>query len=233
MTTLTLIRHGQASFGQQNYDRLSKVGEKQAEITGRHLSELELEFDAILSGEMARQKVTGERARTAWREAPELTVRPGFNEYDAGGLFRAYLPRVLNENPDLAAEQPKLFKDRGLFQRTFMLVTRKWLAGEPHDVDGFEPWADFRQRVADELAAIHRDYDKDARIAVFTSGGPIAASVAEALDLDAERTIELNWRVFNAAITELRSTRHGWALQSFNNVTHLRIQKDPELITHR
>lgn len=233
MTTLTLIRHGQASFGQANYDRLSEVGEKQAEITGHHLAEVGTEFDALLSGEMARQKVTGERAREAWPEAPELSVRPGFNEYDAGGLFRAYLPRVLTENPELAEKQGELFQNRKLFQRAFMLVTRKWLDGEPHDVDGFEPWTAFRQRVADELAAIHRDYDRDARIAVFTSGGPIAASVGEALSLSPQQTIELNWRVFNAAITELHSNKRGWALQSFNNVTHLRLEKDPALITHR
>lgn len=233
MTTLVLIRHGQASFGQDNYDRLSEVGEQQAEITGRHLAEVGHEFDAMLSGEMLRQKVTGERARAAWPEAPALTVRPGFNEYDASGLFQAYLPRVLTENPDLAGQQRELFRNRELFQRTFMAVTRKWLAGEPHEVDGFEAWTDFRQRVADELAAIRRDYDRDARIAVFTSGGPIAASVGEALSLGPEQTIELNWRVFNAAITELRSSRHGWALQSFNDITHLRIRKDPKLITHR
>lgn len=233
MTTLTLIRHGQASFGQENYDRLSEIGETQAEITGRHLAEVGAEFDVLLSGELDRQLVTAERARAAWTKAPDVTVRPAFNEYDANGLFRAYLPRVLHENPELAARQRELFQDRRLFQRAFMLVTRKWLAGEPHEIDGFESWADFRARVSDELAAIHRDYDRDARIAAFTSGGPVAASVGAALNLDPEQTIALNWRVFNAAITELHSTRNGWALQHFNDITHLRIQNDPALITHR
>lgn len=233
MTTLALIRHGQASFGQENYDRLSEVGETQADITGRHLAEVGAEFDIVLSGEMDRQKATAERARAAWAEAPELTVRPAFNEYDANGLFRAYLPQVLTENPELASRQREMFRDRKLFQRAFMEVTWKWLAGEPHEVDGFESWADFRQRVSDELAAIHRDYDRDARIAAFTSGGPIAVSVGAALNLDAERIATLNWRIFNAAVTELRSTKGGWILQSFNNVTHLRLEKDPALITHR
>lgn len=233
MTTLVLIRHGQASFGQANYDKLSELGEKQAAITGRHLAEVGVDFDAMLSGDMDRQRVTGERAREGWARAPELAVRPGFNEYDADGLFRAYLPRVLQEDPELASQQRLLFRDRKLFQRAFMQVTQKWLDGEPHEVDGFEPWAAFRQRVADELAAIHSDYDRDARIAVFTSGGPIAVAVGTALDLSPRQTIELNWRIFNAAITELRSNRRGWALQSFNNVTHLRLEKDPALITHR
>lgn len=233
MTTLTLIRHGQASFGQENYDRLSEVGEKQAGITGHHLSGLGLAFDAMLSGEMDRQKVTGEHARQAWTQAPALTVRPAFNEYDAEGLFRAYLPQVLTEDAELASRQRELFRDRKLFQRAFKQVTYKWLAGEPHEVDGFESWADFRQRVHDELAAIHRDYDRDARIAVFTSGGPIAVSVAAALGLSAEQTAELNWRIFNASVTELQSNRRGWALQHFNDITHLRLEKNPALITHR
>ena len=34
MTTIYLIRHGQASFGQQNYDQLSNKGERQAQLLG-------------------------------------------------------------------------------------------------------------------------------------------------------------------------------------------------------
>ncbi|MES1944789.1 phosphoglycerate mutase [Salinisphaera sp. PC39] len=233
MTTLVLIRHGQASFGQANYDRLSELGERQAAITGRYLAAMGERFDAKLSGDMARQRVTGERAREAWEDAPALAIQSGFNEYDADGLFRAYLPQMLQENPELAARQRELFQDRKLFQRVFLKIMDKWLAGEPHEAGDFEPWEAFRQRVTDALAAIHRDYDRDARIAVYTSGGPIAVAVAAALGLDGHRTLDLNWRIHNAAITELSSNRRGWALHGFNNVTHLRLEKDPTLITYR
>jgi broad specificity phosphatase PhoE len=36
MSDLYMIRHGQASFGEENYDRLSPTGVVQAEIVARH-----------------------------------------------------------------------------------------------------------------------------------------------------------------------------------------------------
>lgn len=36
MATIYLIRHGQASFGAENYDKLSPLGERQASILVRN-----------------------------------------------------------------------------------------------------------------------------------------------------------------------------------------------------
>lgn len=233
MSTLTLIRHGQASFGSRNYDELSPLGEQQAAITGRYLNTVGAACDTALAGDMVRQQHTASLACSAWGVGEAIQTDPAFNEYDADGLFKAYLPSVLAEDPELAGRQRELFSDRKLFQRMFEAVTAKWLADEPHAVDGFESWAAFTTRVRDGLARLHRDYGRDADIAVFTSGGPIAVSVAHALDLSAQETIRVNWTVFNASITELRSTRSGWRLVGFNNITHLRLENDPDVMTLR
>lgn len=233
MSTLTLIRHGQASFGSRNYDELSPLGEHQAAVTGRHLKNTGAACDTVLAGDMVRQQHTASLATDAWGIDGSIHTVPTFNEYDAGGLLKAYLPGVLAEDSELAARQSELFSDRKLFQRMFEGVTAKWLAGEPHGVAGFESWQAFTTRVGDGLTRLHREQGRDADIAVFTSGGPIAVSVAEALDLSARETIRLNWTIYNGSMTELRSTRAGWRLIGFNNITHLRLENDPDVITLR
>lgn len=233
MSTLLLIRHGQASFGQANYDQLSPLGERQAAITGRHLDDIGARADVLLSGRMQRQHHTAALAGDAWHGNTDIGIDPAFDEYDADGLFKAYLPAVLMENPELAARQRELLADRKLFQRAFEGVTAKWLAGETHEAPAFESWRAFNTRVREGLAALHRDHDRDARLAVFTSGGPISVAVASALDLSDREAIRLNWTIYNASVTELRSTRTGWRLMGFNSIAHLRLENDPEVVTLR
>ena len=40
MTTIYLIRHGQASFGAESYDQLSPNGELQAKLLGRYFERI-------------------------------------------------------------------------------------------------------------------------------------------------------------------------------------------------
>ena len=40
MSEIYFIRHGQASFGEENYDRLSDLGVKQAKYLARHLAKI-------------------------------------------------------------------------------------------------------------------------------------------------------------------------------------------------
>jgi len=56
MARLVLIRHGQASYGQVDYDRLSPKGEQQARVLGAHLATLKL--DALYVGPLRRQQQT-------------------------------------------------------------------------------------------------------------------------------------------------------------------------------
>ena len=40
MTTIYLIRHGQASFGAESYDKLSATGEQQATVLGQYFQNI-------------------------------------------------------------------------------------------------------------------------------------------------------------------------------------------------
>lgn len=234
MATIHLLRHGQASFGSRNYDQLSELGQRQSQVLGGHLKGLNLRFDAMVCGTLSRQQDTAGHARSQLTgELPALETDAAFNEYDADGLFRAYLPRVLREDPTLAAQPQQLSQDRRLFQQAFVSVTRLWVEGATPEHGELEPWKTFEARVHDALARLNTAYGKDAHVAVFTSGGVIAVSTAAALELSPRRTLQLNWGIYNASITELKYRRSGPFLLGFNNITHLRLAADPALITHR
>jgi broad specificity phosphatase PhoE len=235
MSSILLIRHGQASFGTHDYDRLSELGGRQSEVLGRHLQQLGHRFDAMYAGRLSRQQKTAALARAQMPDAglPPLLTDPAFDEYDADGLFRAYLPRVLRENPELAANAAQLLSNRALFQQAFIAVTRCWLEGVPAEGQSIEPWEMFHLRVREGLARISATHGRDAQVAVFTSGGAIGVSVATALELTPARTLQVNWGVYNASITELKYRRSGPFLVGFNNITHLKLAGDPALITHR
>jgi broad specificity phosphatase PhoE len=112
MTEIYLIRHGQASFGSDDYDRLSELGLRQCQVLRRHLHEQQVKFEAAYSGPHLRQRQT---ARHVTDEA-DAAIRDGFAEYDAGGLFEQYLPAVLAADPALRGEQTQLRRDRRTFQ---------------------------------------------------------------------------------------------------------------------
>ncbi len=58
MGTLYLVRHGQASFGADDYDRLSERGHAQALRLGQYWRERGLRFDAVLAGTLLRHTQT-------------------------------------------------------------------------------------------------------------------------------------------------------------------------------
>ena len=64
MTTILLARHGQASFGQENYDQLSELGSIQAQMLGQHYATTQRRIDAIFTGSLVRQQ---DSARHFWQ----------------------------------------------------------------------------------------------------------------------------------------------------------------------
>ena len=73
MSVIYLVRHGQASFGSENYDKLSSLGCTQAEVLGEYFSHAGIHFDAAYAGDLARQQKT---ARLALALQPPLRRRP-------------------------------------------------------------------------------------------------------------------------------------------------------------
>jgi broad specificity phosphatase PhoE len=232
MTTLVLVRHGQASFGARNYDELSAAGERQASLLGEHWRRCGRGFDAAWSGDMVRQKVTASRAFAALglAELP-VNIDPAFNEFDHQSLIRAYFPLVVKENPQFAVDPRTLFTDHDLFERLFDLIAACWIQGRQGMAPVAESWDAFHQRCIEGLQRVAASGAE--RPVIFTSGGVITSALRAALDLDAERAFRLNWEILNASVHSFRFARNGLVLRRFNDVAHLETQQEAGLLTYR
>jgi broad specificity phosphatase PhoE len=228
MTEIYLIRHGQASFGSDDYDRLSELGLRQCQVLQQHLREQQVRFDAIYSGPHLRQRQTARHAT----DSADAAVREGFAEYDAGGLFEHYLPAVLAADPALQGEQAQLRRDRRTFQLTLEKVLAAWCADAAPPA-GLESWHSFRDRIATELQQIITSHRGQQRVAVLSSAGAIGAAVAHGLGLALPAGLKLSYALYNTSVCRLRYGRLGWVLTLFNGLAHLERAEHAELVTYR
>ncbi|KAA0983864.1 histidine phosphatase family protein [Pseudomonas sp. ANT_J28] len=236
MGSIYLIRHGQASFGADDYDVLSPTGIRQAEVLGQHLADLGISFDRCLSGDLRRQQHTAnsalEQLAAAGLPVPVLEIDSAFNEFDADAVIRALLPAMLPDEPEALHILRNAAQNRGEFQRIFALIIERWLAGTYH-TPGLESWLEFVERVQAGLQRILESADNTQKIAVFTSGGTITALLHLITQMPAKQAFELNWQIVNTSLNLLKFRGREVALSSFNSHAHLQLLKTPELITFR
>lgn len=236
MGSIYLIRHGQASFGADDYDVLSPTGYRQAEVLGAHLAQLGLTFDRCVSGSLFRQRHTAETAlaqlNAVGLETPALEIDPAFNEFDAEGVIRALLPAMLPDEPEALEVMRNAAHNRAEFQRLFALIIGRWLGGE-HDTPALQSWLAFVAQVRSGLESILDSAAANDRIAVFTSGGTITALLHLITRMPATQAFELNWQIVNTSLNQLRFRGREVTLASFNSHAHLQLMKAPELITYR
>jgi broad specificity phosphatase PhoE len=210
MGTLYLVRHGQASFGADDYDQLSELGQRQSRRLGDYLGGKGLAFDAVLTGTLRRQTQTWEGiAEGAGLDLSPLQW-PGLNEYDSHAIIRAIHPNPLPkpDTPERYRQHFRLLRD-GLAQ---------WMAGvvSPH---GMPSYNEFVHGVTSALDHIRQSYDGN--VLLVSSGGPIATAVGHILRAPPETTIELNLRIRNSALTEFAFTPRRHTLITYNTLPHL------------
>jgi broad specificity phosphatase PhoE len=232
VTTLILVRHGQASFGSSNYDRLSSLGARQSRVLGEYWARLKFSFDAVYSGDMTRQKSTAEHVLAGMNASSAgVLTSAALNEYEFEAILRAYIPQVAREQPQLGIERGGLYNNPKLFQTAFDGAIQKWLLNHPHEHPPFESWQDFHTRCRSGFAEIASAERKC--VVAFTSGGVIAVALREALGLSDEVTLRQNWRIYNGSVHAFRMGRSGLTLLGYNNVAHFELSGDKELITFR
>jgi len=209
MGQLLLVRHGQASFGSENYDALSPLGFEQSRLLGVSLAARNIEIGTIVGGAMRRHRETAETCASAagWAVG-DLVVDPGWDEFDFLSVLAVHPQDVVGE------------PTKAEFQRLFEAATAAWIAGE--DRPYAETFADFTARVT---AALERTVGLAASgdVAVFTSGGPVAWAVATLLadGGSADLWTRLNRMMVNSALTRLISGSRGVNLLSYNEQSHL------------
>jgi len=234
MGSLYLIRHGQASFGKNDYDQMSELGINQARILGDFFKSRGIGFDAVYSGSLNRHVLTADAVRKAAGAVlfPEALIDPAFNEFDGEGIFRSYLPILAGKEPDFVPDINSIFKDNRSFQKIFSKIVELWISGD-HEVEGVESWKAFLRRVEAGFDWIAKLRGNGECVAIVTSGGVIAAALKKAMGLSDSGAIKESWKCMNCSISVFEFNSGTLTLQDFNNTEHLEALNDKGLLTYR
>ncbi len=231
-----MIRHGQASFGKENYDKLSERGFDQSRILADYLFDLGLRFDVLYSGTMRRHLETAEAFTRLYEKHhihyPELKQIEAFNEYDPESVLTAIIPLLIEEEPDFSHRVEKMFADKKSFQQVFEKVMMRWVSGD-FNIPGLVRWEEFAARIEHGVQQVMESDGKGKKIAIFSSGGPISVVVQKALSLSSSSAIQLNWQIINTSVTRFKCTHDRIMLMSFNEHAHLEINGNRSLVTYR
>jgi broad specificity phosphatase PhoE len=215
---LYFVRHAQASYGTDDYDRLSPLGWTQAGHLGTWLAAEPHTFARVRVGAMRRHRETFEAIRRAYADAghslPEPEEDPALNEFDHGAVIRAYLQE--RANADMLARAAS--HDPAVIGPMLHAAILAWAMDELSAVP--ERWDVFGERVT-QAANAARDAAQDGPTLVVSSGGVIARLAQQALDVPASRAVDLNLAIRNASINEFHLATEGLRFGSFNTLPHL------------
>lgn len=229
MGSALLIRHGQASFGAEDYDKLSAVGEQQSRQLGQWLQQTGQQPDLIAVGSMQRHIRTAELCiEAAGVTTPQLTLAQ-LDELDHVEIVARHRPDFTSFAA-MRAELDASADPQRAFQQLFAAAIARWTGGR-HDSEYTCSWPAFRERVLQGLQALAA---QEARtIWAFTSGGPIGVIADALIGANLAHPFALSWPLVNTSLTRvaLGSDRH--SLISYNSWPHLELAGDPRLVTHR
>lgn len=231
MATITLIRHGQASFGKADYDQLSELGYEQADHLGKVLREREETVDAVFIGAMKRHRQTAETClESAGFSSLPMTVLPGFNEFNHEQVIERYEPRY-RDREWLVSEMAKHANPGELFGQMFRQAIARWVGGA-HDSDYDESWRHFQTRSRTALDDALSALPARGRALVFTSGGCISVISQGLLGLSDDATFRVNITLANAGLTRIKQGSAQRHLLSLNEHSHFS-GRHRDLLTYR
>jgi len=221
MGQLFLVRHGQASFGADDYDQLSHLGTRQSVQLGRYFAGKGITFDAVLSGTLRRhaQTLTG-ISEGLGRPLPAVQW-PGLNEYNSDAVIAAIHPEPLERSPT-----------RDNYRKHFRLLRTgllQWMLGNTQP-QGMPMWPIFGQQVLEVLDHVRQSPAE--RVLLVSSGGPIACAIGHVLETPPEATVELNMRLRNTAVTEFAFNPKRHSLLTYNTLPHLDQLDFEEWVSH-
>lgn len=239
MTTILLARHGQASFGQENYDQLSELGGIQAQMLGQHYATTQRRIDAIFTGSLVRQQ---DSAHHFWQRyqsfadtdssnkpaidmsAPDSYVLPQFDEFNHKDVFIKSDP-AFSTRASIAAEIAKADVPTTRLAELFDNAMQRWHGGD-YDQDYIESWSQFNERAKQALEQIRiqvttLNLNRDSTVLVFTSGGVIAAMTSQLLQQGSQTAYQINKSLVNTGVTSITLKEQNSRLLSLNEYSHL------------
>ena len=239
MSRLFIVRHGQASFLESDYDKLSAKGEAQSRLLGDYWVRHRLLFDVVYTGPRKRQRDTahmvGDVYKSAGLEWPEPVILNDFDEFKAEAVLEHALASLVHSDEHVRRLHQDFQNASGTdqrfrtFQRVFEVVIGRWARCEL-EVPGIEPWADFCARVQRGLRQLVENGNSGRQVVIFSSGGPAGVAMQKALDLSTDGTLKSAWMMRNSAYSEFLFSPNRFTLSTYNANPHL---TDPGFITYR
>lgn len=204
MSTITLVRHGQAQTGardEHGYDRLSDLGHTQARWLGEHVAQTGEHFSRVYCGSLIRHRETA-----AGMGHADPQVDPRLNELEFFTLAQA-----------LEAEHRVALPDtREGFVDYMPVLMTAWAEGRLEGAP--ESFAAFEARVSEALREIAAGRGP---AIVVTSGGLIAMAVRQVMELGVGAFARTAIAIMNTSVHRLHPIGPGLALTQFNAVPHL------------
>jgi broad specificity phosphatase PhoE len=204
---IVFVRHGQASFGADDYDKLSDLGWQQARWLGEHFRHEGRQFHIAASGDLRRHRETAEAIAESCG-ADEAIVLPGLNEMHFDVLQAdAFAAGVITKNE---------FVDTEDFAREFPNIMHGW--EHASFATSHEPFADFNARVTKAVQSLAQD-GRD--VLVVSSGGPKAAMMRHILGLGTTKMAQVLLTIHNASFSRFLVRNGALMLGEFNATPHL------------
>jgi broad specificity phosphatase PhoE len=230
MGAVYVVRHGQAAFGTEHYDRLTETGFAQARLLGSYFARRNIHFDAVFTGTLRRQTETAQailEGHAQLASQPLQETFPGLDEYNPEALIMALTGAF--PVPAAAAERrdPVVVREHFRILRDALLA---W-AEDRTQPQGMPAWRVFQDGAVAALIEARQRFP-DGNVLIVSSGGPIAAIVTAALNAPPATAVELNLRIRNSSLTEFASTPRRHHLVSFNGLPHIDTNPDPTLVTY-
>lgn len=219
MGMILLIRHGQASWGADDYDALSERGHEQARLLGAALAARGIAPDSAVHGGMRRHRETWEGLAEGAGWALEPTTDPDWAEFDHLDVGALIPPIASDATPREVQRWVEESNDR-------------WVAA------GDDPAGDYRESFSAFTARVDAALQRTPRkgtVVVVTSGGPIALAASGLLSAGGKARTDLWSRMHvlcvNTGVTRLIAGTRGLSLVTFNEDTHFDAQ--PQMRTYR
>lgn len=225
MAVLYLIRHGQASFGMDNYDLLTEIGRQQCTFLPSHFNGIIPEQGSLFSGSMERHR---QSAAQAFPEAKALELLPGLNEFDHEDILKVYDPKLFDRQGRLLKGSKK--EEEEFIRTAFPAAMLQWV-GSASGAEYEESFQHFKSRCRESLQQLisrARNEQRKQLLAV-SSGGVISLLLMQILQIPDHQFPALNLNIANASVSAFLFNDKKISLSYFNNHSHL----PEELVTYR
>ncbi len=224
MTTIYLVRHGQASFRANDYDQLSLLGYDQAEVTGRWFRQLDRKLTHVVSGTLHRHLQTRSHFLQGYESSinnDRISIDLRFDEMQFHNILLNVKPEItckaeldgwlrLQENPEKS------------FFSLYKRALERWISAE-NDQSYTESWERFKERCLLGLQEVAKQLEESDSAVVITSGGPISVICMSLLGIDDEKLYDINRLLMNTSVTTIKCSNGRCMLTGMNNNSHLEL----------